>query len=228
MTDLDDGSGVAGKVAQGGVEARPTPEEPTMARRSAEQVESLLVSAGLREQRDGEAEELAALLVHKFAHDVSGDDEAAADELKIRRAFLRHRFTGPVMSYQQGDRYYSYLDTVLNMTSIAAGIAASLTAALSAPKGWTIILGVLVAGCQTFSQWLKPAQRAAHRGQAASDLRAEAWALLQDRDRYRGKSPGTAWSIFCDQVDKVEEREEGAEDKESGQGPAGQSRAGGG
>jgi hypothetical protein len=67
------------------------------------------------------------------------------------------------MSYQRGDRYYSYLDTVLNITSVAAGIAASLTAALTAPKDWTIVLGVVVAGCQTFSQWLRQSQRRASR-----------------------------------------------------------------
>ena len=204
------------------------PQKSGALRRSEEDVQALLVKAGLREEQDAEAEEVATLLMHKFAHEVVGDEGTVADVLEIRRAFLRHRFTGPVMSYQRGDRYYSYLDTVLNMISIAAGIAASLTAALSAPKGWTIVLGVVVAGCQTFSQWLKPAQRAARRGQAASDLRSEAWDLLQGRDRYRGKDSMAAWSTFCDQIDKVEQREEAAEDKESGQGTADGARAKGG
>lgn len=203
-----------------------TPPSQPGARQSGDRVDALLARAGLREQEDAEAEELAALLMHKFAHDLAGDDEAVTDALEVRGAFLRHRFTGPVMSYQQGDRFYSYLDTALNLTSIAAGIGASLTAALVAPKGWTIVLGIIVAGCQTFSQWLKPSQRAARRGQAASELRNEAWDLLQGRDRYRGKSVEHAWNIFCDQVDTVEDREEAAEDKESGQGSPGSQPSG--
>jgi hypothetical protein len=202
------------------------PERVQLARRTGEQVQSLLAKAGLREQRDVEASELVSLLMHKFGHDVPGDEESAADELAIRQAFLRFRFIKPVQAYESGDRYHSYLDTVLNLVSIAAGIAAALTAALAAPKGWTILAGVIVAGCQTFSQWLKSSQRAPRRGQAASDLRTEAWDLLQGRDRYRRKNAGSAWQIFCDQADKVEQREEGAEDKESGGGPADSAQAG--
>lgn len=186
-------------------------------RRSGDQVAHLLEKTGLRERADSETEELERLLLHQFAHQATEDDEAAIDLLQVKRAFLRHRFTLPVKAYEQGDRFYGSLDTLLNLTSIASGIAAALVAALEAPKAYTIVLGVVVAACQTFSQWLKPSQRAAHRGRAASELRSEAWDLLQQRDRYRGKSPERAWNIFCDQVDKVEDREEATEDKETSQ-----------
>jgi hypothetical protein len=162
-----------------------------------------------------EAEEVAALLLHKLGHDGPGNDEAAADTLEVRRAFLRYRFTDPLTAYEKGDRLYSHLDTVLNLTSIAAGIGASLLAASGSPKGWTIILGVAIAACQTFSQWLKPSKRAARRARAASELRSEAWNILQERDRYRGKDVDLAWDIFCNQVDKIEAREQTVEDTES-------------
>jgi hypothetical protein len=189
--------------------------------RSGDQVARLLEKTGLREQVDSETEELERLLLHQFAHQATGDDEAAVDSLEVRRAFLLYRFILPVKAYERGDRFYSYLDTTLNLTSIASGIAAALVAALEAPKACTIILGVIVAACQTFSQWLKPSQRAVRRGRAASELRSEAWDLLQQRDRYRGKSSDHSWSIFCDQVDKVEDREEAAEDKEASQSSSG-------
>jgi hypothetical protein len=188
--------------------------------RSGDQVSHLLERTGLRERADSETEELERLLLHQFAHHTIGDDEAATDSLEVKRAFLRHRFILPVKAYEKGDRYYGSLDTILNLTSIASGVTAALVAALEAPKAYTIVLGVVIAACQTFSQWLKPSQRAAHRGRAASELRSEAWDLLQQRDRYRGKGAERAWSIFCDQVDKVEDREESAEDKETSQMPS--------
>jgi hypothetical protein len=192
---------------------------PVAFTRSADQVQQLLERIGLREQRDAEAEEVERLLLHKLAHHVPGDDETATDTLEVRHTFLRHRFTQPVMAYERGNRGYGSLDTVLNLVSIAAGVGASLVAALDGPKAVTIVLGVTVAACQTLSQWLKPAQRAARRGRAASELRSEAWDLLQGRDRYRRKDIDHAWDIFCDQVDKVENREEIAEDQESAQSP---------
>jgi hypothetical protein len=155
-----------------------------------------------------------------LAHDQPGNGEAASDTLEVRRAFLRYRFTDPLTAYEKGDRLYSHLDTVLNLTSIAAGIGASLLAASGSPKGWTIILGVAIAACQTFSQWLKPSKRAARRGRAAAELRSEAWNVLQGRDRYRGKDLDLAWDIFCNQVDKIEAREQTVEDIES-DGPSG-------
>lgn len=183
--------------------------------RVSQQVRRVLERAGLREESDTEAEELQRLLLHRFAHELPGDAEVATDALEIRRAFLHHRFTRPVIAYERGDRYYGHLDTTLNLISIAAGVSAALVAALQSPKWVTIALGVLVAGCQTLSQWLKPSQRAARRGSAATELRGEAWDLLQHRDRYRGQNTAHAWDIFCDQVDRVENREEAAEDNEA-------------
>jgi hypothetical protein len=204
----------AHEAAQRGVGDIRSESSPTF-RRAAAGAQRLLEDIGLRERRDSEAEEVAQRLVHKLAHEIPGDDEAAADVLDVRAAFLRHRFTQPVMDYERNDRVYSYLDTTLNLASIAAGVGASLAAALVAPKGVTVVLGVFVAACQTVSQWLKPSQRAARRGRAATELRSEAWDLLQGRDRYRGKDIDRAWDTFCDQIDKVEDREEAAEDRES-------------
>jgi len=166
-------------------------------------------------EKGGEAEEVAGLILHMVAQNQAGNHVAAADTLKVRSAFLRHRFISQLNAFERGDRIYGRLDTVLNLASIAAGIGASLLAASKSSKGWTIILGVAIAGCQTLSQWLKPAQRAARRGRAAFELRSEAWDVLQGRDRYRGKDIDRAWDIFCDRVDKVEGREQTTEDGES-------------
>ena len=163
----------------------------------------------------GEAEMVAALLLRKLAQESPGADRRAADTLDVRKAFLRHRFTGPVAAFERGDRFYSHLDTFLNLVSIAAGIGASLLVASGSPNGWTIGLGVVIAGCQTLSQWLKPAQRAASRGRAASRLRSEAWDLLQGRDRYRDKDINPAWDVFCSRVDRIEGREQTEEDAET-------------
>jgi hypothetical protein len=160
-------------------------------------------------------EEVASLLLRKFSRGPAGDGEMVADTLAVRRAFLRHRFTDRVAAYEKGDRLYGRLDTLLNLASVAAGIGASLLAARGSPKGWTIALGVAIAGCQTISQWLKPAQRAAHRGRAAFELRSQAWDILQGQDRYRGRNLDQAWDIFCSQVGKVENREESMEDSDS-------------
>ncbi len=163
----------------------------------------------------GEAEIVSALLLNKLTQEIAGADPRAADTLDVRRAFLRHRFAGPVAALERGDWFYSHLDTFLNLVSIAAGIGASLLVASGSANGWTVGLGVVIAGCQTLSQWLKPAQRAASRGRAASRLRSEAWDLLQGRDRYRGKDIDPAWDVFCTRVDRIEGREQGEEDAES-------------
>jgi hypothetical protein len=186
-----------------------------------------LVPASPRVVRGAEAQELAALLLHKLAQDRPGRDEAAADTLEVRSAFLRYRFTDPVTVYEKGDRLYSHLDSVLNLTSVAAGIGASLLAASGSPKGWTIILGVAIAACQTLSQWLKPSKRAARRARAALELRSEAWNILQGRDRYRGKDSDVAWDIFCNQVDRIEDRQQTVEDTESAGLPSGGLGSGG-
>ena len=70
---------------------------------------------------------------------------------------------------------------------------------------------------QSISQWLKPSQRSTRRGIAATYLRSEAWAFLQGRDRYRGKDDRVAWSLLCDQINRVESRESGQQDQEAAQ-----------
>jgi hypothetical protein len=162
----------------------------------------------------GEAEVVSDLLLRKLEQ-TPGPGRRATDTLDVRTAFVRHRFAGPVTAYEREERFYSRLDSLLNLVSIAAGIAASLLVASGSPNGWTISLGVVVAGCQTLSQWLKPGQRAVDRGRAASRLRIEAWDLLQERDRYRGKDMDRAWDVFCRRVEAIEGREQGEEDAES-------------
>lgn len=186
-----------------------------LGRRSGAEVARLLHALGLRAPPSSEAQDLARLIAHKLAHAASADEEQAVDQLEVQRAFLTHRFVGPMQAYEAGDRRYAYMDTVLNLASIACGVGASLAAALEAPKVWAIILGLAVGLMQSLSQWLKPSQRSARRGMAASTLRNEAWSLLQGRDRYRAKDDRSAWSAFCNQVMLVEEREEKDEDDES-------------
>ncbi len=177
--------------------------------------ERLLEPAGGQHPTGTEAKQVTALLLQKLARDTPDDDESAADIFAVRSAFLRHRFMAPLASYQLGDRFYSYLDTALNLVSIGAGIGASLLAASGSPKGWTIILGVTIAACQTFSQWLKPSKRAACRSRAACELRNEAWDILQGRERYRDKDVNRAWDLFCDRIDRIADRQRTQEGDES-------------
>jgi hypothetical protein len=167
----------------------------------------------------GETEVVASLLLSKLAHATPDDDQQVTDTLEIRKAFLQHRFTNRLSAYDRGDRFYRHLDTTLNLASIAAGIAASLLVASATAKAWTIALAVGIAGCQTLSQWLKPAERAARRGRAASALRREAWDILEGRDRYRGKDMDRAWDLFCDRVDVIEGLEQTSEHGEVGSTP---------
>jgi hypothetical protein len=192
---------------------RPATEDPDV-RTSRGALLRLRDRARTADVKSGEAEEVAALIARKLANNIRGD-HLAMDTLEVRGAFLRRRFTGPLTAFEKADRFYSRLDTTLNLVSIASGIGASLLAASKSPSGWTIILGVVIAGCQTLSQWLKPSQRAARRGRAAFELRSEAWDIVQGRDRYRGKDIDRAWDIFCDQIDKVEGREQTVEASES-------------
>jgi hypothetical protein len=46
-------------------------------------------------------------------------------------------------------------------------------------------------------------------------MRTEAWAFLQGRDRYKGKDAATAWALFCDQIERVEDREQAEQDREA-------------
>jgi hypothetical protein len=184
-------------------------------RRSGAEVQDLLEALGMREQLSGEGKDLARLIEHKLAYSMPVDRDEALDQLDIQRAYLTHRFIGPLKQYDRGDRFYAYLDTFLNLVSILAGVGASLAAALAAPKIYAIVLGLVVGFLQSLSQWLKPSRRSTRRGLSAAALRNEAWALLQGRDRYRGKDDAAAWSLFCDQVEKVEMREQSDEDQES-------------
>ena len=181
------------------------------------EVDALLEALGMREQLSGEAQDIARLIERRLAEVAWGDHAHALDQLEIQRAFLVHRFIGPMRTYERLNRGYAVLDNFLNLTSILAGIGASLAAALNAPKVWAISFGLVVGFLQSISQWLKPSQRSTRRGIAAANLRSEAWAFLQRRDRYRGKDDLAAWTLLCDQVSRVEDREQSEQDKEAAQ-----------
>jgi hypothetical protein len=195
--------------------------------RTSAGVPRLLELAGPRRPKGGEAQQVASLVIEKLARDFPGDGNEATETLAVRCAFIQNRFTARLGAYELADRLYSYLDTTLNLTSVAAGIGASLLAASSSPKGYpTIILGAAIAACQTFSQWLKPSKRAARRGRAATQLRNEAWDFLQGRDRYRDKDINRTWDVFCDRVDGIEDRQQAIKDSEERSGTT--ARAAGG
>lgn len=180
-----------------------------------DEVDALLEALGMREQLSGEAQDLARLVERRLASVDWGSHSQALDQLEIQRAFLAHRFVGPMKRFERGSRGYAYLDNVLNLVSILAGIGASLAAALDFPKLWPIMFGLIVGFLQGISQWLKPAQRATRRSIAALELRGEMWAFLQRRDRYRGKDDKTAWALLCDQVGRVEDRESAEQDEDA-------------
>jgi hypothetical protein len=172
-----------------------------------DEIDALLEALGMRAQLSGEAKDLARLVERRLAQIEWGTHSQALDQLEIQRSFLFHRFVGPMKRFERGSRFYAWLDNVLNFVSILAGIGASLSAALDFPKVWPIVFGLVVGFLQSISQWLKPSQRATRREIAAEDMRGEMWAFLQGRERYRGKDDRTAWSLLCDQVNRVEERE---------------------
>lgn len=182
-----------------------------------DEVDAVLEAAGMRGQLSGEAQDIARLIERRLAEVAWGDHAHAVDQLEIQRAFLFHRFIEPMKLYERSLRGYSALDNFLNLTSILAGVGASLTAALNGPKVYAIALGLLVGLLQSVSQWLKPSQRSTRRGLAAAYLRSEAWAFLQGRDRYRGKDDRVAWGLLCDQINRVEAREAGQQDQEAAQ-----------
>jgi hypothetical protein len=150
-----------------------------------------------------------------MAHAVPGDDEQALDTLEVRRNFLKHRFDLPLKRYEGKDGFYHSLDTFLNLSSILAGVGASLLASLNIGRGWLIGLGLMVGVLQSVSQWLKPAQRASQLRRAAADMRQEAWDLLQNQNRYPGSDAEKNWISFCAQINKVEQQEEVQEDQET-------------
>lgn len=180
-----------------------------------DEVDALLEALGMRAQLSGEAQDLARLVERRLASVDWGSHAQAVDQLEIQRAFLVHRFVGPMRRFERGSRGYAALDNVLNLVSILAGIGASLAAALDFPKVWPITLGLIVGFLQSISQWLKPSQRATRRSIAALELRGEMWAFLQHRERYRGKDDRTAWALLCDQVGRVEERESAEQDQDA-------------
>ena len=182
-----------------------------------DEVDALLEALGMRAQLSGEAKDLARLVERRLAEIDWGTHSQALDQLEIHRAFLFHRFVGPMRRWERGTRFYAYLDNVLNLTSILAGIGASLAAALNFPKVWPIVFGLIVGFLQSMSQWLKPSQRAIRREFAATQLRGEMWAFLQRRERYRGKDDRVSWFLLCDQVDRVEDRETSYQDQEAAQ-----------
>ncbi len=190
-----------------------------------DETQALLDAVGLRGNLSGEARDIARLIERRLAviaaSQYASPHAPAIDHLEIQRAFLEHRFVGPLKAYERTFRGYSVLDNFLNVTSIIAGLGASLAAALEWPKVWVILAGLVVGGLQSLSQWLKPSRRSTRRGLAANALRSEGWAFLQSRDRYKGKEddPAGAWKLFCDQIDRVEEREQTEQDKESAEGP---------
>src|SRR6185437_13799580 len=61
------------------------------------------------EEKGGEAEEVAALILRKLAHAVPEDHDLATDTLRVRSAFLRHRFTSPLRAFERADRFYGHL-----------------------------------------------------------------------------------------------------------------------
>ncbi len=190
-----------------------------MMEQGTDETQALLDAVGLRGDLSGEARDIARLIERRLAA-LAADKHLhphapAIDELEIQRAFLEHRFVGPLRTYERTFRGYSVLDNFLNVTSILAGLGASLAAALEWPKVWVIVAGLVVGGLQSLSQWLKPSRRSTRRGLAANDLRSEGWAFLQGRDRYKDKAPDVAWKLFCDQIDRVEDREQTEQEKES-------------
>ena len=127
-----------------------------------------------------------------------------------------HRFVGPLKTYERTFRGYSVLDNFLNLTSILAGLGASLAAALECAQGVArSSLGLVVGGATEPEPVAQAVQRSTRRGLAATAMRTEGWAFLQGRDRYKGKDPGLAWALFCDQIDRVEDREQAEQDKEA-------------
>jgi hypothetical protein len=180
-----------------------------------DEVDALLEALGMRTQLSGEGQDLARLVERHLAQVDWGSHAQALDQLDVQRSFLMHWFIRPLKRFERDSRGYGILDNFLNLVSILAGVGASLSAARGLPPAWPIVLGLVVGLLQSISQWLKPAQRSTRRGLAASELRSEMWAYLQGRERYRGKDGKMAWSLLCDQVERVEDRESAEQDQEA-------------
>lgn len=206
-------------------ESPPTPPVPEPARgestvtrlmrKGSGEVDALLEALGMRAQLSSEGKDLERLVERRLAQVNWGTHAQALDQLDIQRSFLEHRFVRPIKRFERDGRGFSVLDNFLNLVSILAGVASSLTAALNGSRVWAICLGLLVGALQGISQWLKPARRATRRSMAASEMRNEMWAFLQERGRYRSKDPRVAWKLLCDQVERVEDRESAGEDRDA-------------
>jgi hypothetical protein len=222
----------AERAAASGTSIAPGADDPDrklsivsqMMQQGDDETDALLKAVGLRGELSGEARVIKRLIERRLAT-VAADKHLhphapAIDDLEIQRAFLEHRFVGPLKAYERTFRGYAALDNFLNVTSILAGLLASLAAALEWPKVWVIVAGLVVGGLQSLSQWLKPSRRSTRRGIAANSLRSEGWAFLQGRDRYKGKEndPAAAWRLFCDQIDRVEDREQAEQERELAEG----------
>jgi hypothetical protein len=180
--------------------------------RSLENGERSIASS---DNRGGQREvlELARLIENKLSAEVGASDQLGPDELDRFLSFVQHRFTGRLIAYEKGDRWFGWLDNGLNFASILAGAAVAVLSGLGAEKGIVIALGAVVALLQSVSQWAKPAQNASSRGQAASRLRDEGWDFVFDADRYTAKHLDRTWPIFYRQVNKIAREEDEAEDK---------------
>ena len=173
-----------------------------------------LITAPHGQRFEDEALEIARLIEEKLAREAKEVGDTAAEEIGRRISFVRHRFSRRLLQYEKGDKWYSRLDNVLNLASVAAGAAAALAGGLHARAWLLIVLGSVVAVLQTFSQWIKPSQRATRRGHAAARLRDKGWDFVLSQDRYRGKELPAAWPIFYAEVNKVAQQEEAVEDQE--------------
>jgi len=225
-------SGTTTPVAQpGGEPARDVSIVTQLMNEGRDEADALLEAANRQSKLSGEAMDISRLIARRLAdvaaREYGSPHAPAVDDLAIQQAFLVHRFVGPLRIYERSSRVYSVLDNFLNVTSILAGIGASLAAALDASKVYAIVLGLLVGALQSLSQWLKPSRRSTRRGFAAAGMRSEGWAFLQGRDRYRNqdKDPHAAWALFCDRISILQGREQAEQDKESAEVPP-TSRAG--
>ena len=191
----------------------------------SDETQALLDAVGLRGNLSGEARDIARLIERRLAVIAASQYDSphapAIDHLEIQRAFLEHRFVGPLKAYERTLRGYSVLDNFLNVTSIIAG------------------LGGIAGRCARMAQGVGNRRRARRRRAAELEPMAQAVEAL-DSSRARrerpahggmgvppepgplqgqGGRPGGAWKLFCDQIDRVEEREQTEQDKESAEGP---------
>jgi hypothetical protein len=184
-----------------------------------------LIKAAHARRHGAEAREIAKLVEHKVADNVKEADEAATEEVERRTSFVRLRFGGRLAQYEKNGRWYSRLDNVLNLASIAAGAAAALAGGLHTRPWVLIVLGSVVAVLQTFSQWVKPSQRATCRSHAAARLRDEGWDFVLGQNRYKSKDLCAAWPIFYAGVNRVAQRQEAVEDHEAAAAAPGSAKA---